>query len=238
MVLYLPLRYPCAPADLFLEDHEQHHLVEELEVAAHDEVMQSWETAEIITITWQMVKSATRGDPTLSALKQELERCSAPVDVRFLPDDLKPFARHWDSLWVQDDVILLGGRTVIPARLRPRVLDCLHAAHQGVSQMTARAETAVFWPGIYADLQRIRQDCKICRHNAPSNPNLPPHPPPNLEFPFQQICSDYMSLNGVPFLVTVDRLTGWPDVRRARNNDSGGQGLVKILRYAFRDVSF
>ena len=31
-------RYPSAPADLFLEDHE-HSLVEELEAAAHDEVI-------------------------------------------------------------------------------------------------------------------------------------------------------------------------------------------------------
>ena len=42
-----------------------------------------------------------------------------------------------------------------------------------------------------------------------------------------------MTVQGIPYLVTVDRLTGWPDVRRARGNDSGGQGLVKMLRDLF-----
>ena len=34
-------------------------------------------------------------------------------------------------------------------------------------------------------------------------------------------------------MVTVDRLTGWPDVRRAKYSESGGAGLVKILRNLF-----
>ena len=42
-----------------------------------------------------------------------------------------------------------------------------------------------------------------------------------------------MTVQGIPYLVTVDRLTGWPDVRRARGNDSGGLGLVKMLRDIF-----
>ena len=92
------------------------------------------------------------------------------------------------------------------------------------SQMLARAELAVFWPGIYSDIEATRANCHICRVNAPSNPKLPPHEQPDLDFPFQQICADYMTLNGIPYLVTVDRLTGWPYVRRSRHNDAGANG--------------
>ena len=87
--------------------------------------------------------------------------------------------------------------------------------------MYARAELSVFWPGLHADLEEVRAACNICRVNAPSNPKLPPHDPPKLDYPFQQICADYMTLNGIQYLVVVDRLTGWPDVRRSRHNDAG-----------------
>ena len=42
-----------------------------------------------------------------------------------------------------------------------------------------------------------------------------------------------MSFKGIPYLVTVDRLTGWADVQRAKHSESGGAGLVKILRNLF-----
>ena len=121
----------------------------------------------------------------------------------------------------------MENRTVIPTRLRHRVLDCLHSAHQGVSQMVARADLAVYWPNMHQDLVQVRNDCATCRQNAPSNPNLPPHDQPDLEFPFQQVCADYMSLNGIPYLVVVDRLTGWPSVLRAKNSEGGSAGLIE-----------
>ena len=57
---------------------------------------------------------------------------------------------------------------------------------------------------------------------------MPPHDPPKLDYPFQQICADYMTLNGIQYLVVVDRLTGWP-----KHDDAGAKGLVKLLRDLF-----
>ena len=62
---------------------------------------------------------------------------------------------------------------------------------------------------------------------------MPPHNPPDLQFPFQQICRDYVTVNGIPYLVIVDRLTEWPSVQRSRNNDSGSSSLVKLSREMF-----
>ena len=69
--------------------------------------------------------------------------------------------------------------------------------------------------------------------NAPWNPKLPPYDPPLVEYPFQEVCCDYMSLNGISYLITVDRCTNWPDVRRARNENRGAQGLIVSLRELF-----
>ena len=51
---------------------------------------------------------------------------------------------------------MYGSRIVIPASLRREVLECLHAAHQGVSGMKARASNSVYWPGIAADIASRR----------------------------------------------------------------------------------
>ena len=187
----------------------------------------------MLTITWQMVKKATMTDPALKVVKDWIEQGFRPNDARLVSPEIAPYVRHWEELWVQDEVVLKGSRTVIPSRLRERVLECLHAAHQGVTQMQARADLAVFWPGIREDMEQTRAKCAVCRRNAPSNPSMPPHNPPDLQFPFQQVCGDYMTVNGVPYLVIVDRLTGWPSVQRSRNNDSGSTGLVKLLREMF-----
>jgi hypothetical protein len=96
-----------------------------------------------------------------------------------------------DSMTVQDGVILYGSRTVIPARLRGRILDVLHFAHQGVTQMLSRAEISVFWPGLRRDIEQHRGNCVACRVVAPSNANLSPYLAPKPDYPFQQVCSDY-----------------------------------------------
>ena len=67
-----------------------------------------------------------------------------------------------------DNVILYNRRVVIPSSLREEVLQGLHAAHQGVSGMQARAEQTVFWPGIYKDLVSTREACRECNIKATS----------------------------------------------------------------------
>ena len=167
-----------------------------------------------------MVKQATGSDPELQEVRNAIENGDI-INVQNCDPLIKKYVRYWDELWVQDGVVILKDRTVIPQQLRERVLENLHAAHQGVTQMLARAENSIFWPGLHTDLEEVRLNCRTCRVNAPSMPKLPPHEPPQPDYPFQMICSDYLFLEGIPYLITVCRLTGWPDVRRSKHADSG-----------------
>ena len=226
-------RYPQDAPEHFLEGEEEViNMIEDIEVGIHGDVVSAWEESGLQKVTWQMIKQATENDEVLSKVRDAIEN-GHMGDVRSADPEIKPFLRYSDRLYVQDGVVLMGNRIAVPDRLQNRVLECLHSAHQGVTQMYARAELAVFWPNLHSDLEQIRADCATCRMNAPSNPKLPPHEPPQLDYPFQQICLDYMKLNGVPYLVTVDRLTGWPDVRRSRYDDAGAKGLITMLREIF-----
>ena len=58
-----------------------------------------------------------------------------------LPPELRQYHQFRDGLTSFDGVVLYNDRIVIPPSLRDRVLQALHSAHQGVSQMCSRAES-------------------------------------------------------------------------------------------------
>ena len=93
-----------------------------------------------------MVCEATSSDPVFMSLIQHLQD-GFPENRRQLPADalhVRHFYRYASSLCVVDGVILMGQRILIPVAPRPDILKALHAAHQGVSLMCARAMDSVF----------------------------------------------------------------------------------------------
>ena len=78
------------------------------------------------------------------------------------------FRRIFDSLYVEDGVILYQDRVVVPPTLRHRVLAHLHAAHQGTSLMeTARSHHCVLarhdsrYPGYPRPLHCLQPECLV-----------------------------------------------------------------------------
>ena len=111
----------------------------------------------------------------------------------FYPE-LQPYIRYQDSLYLQDGVVMLEDRVVIPASLRHMILNVLHSAHQGVLGMGARARSILFWPGMNRDSQRVRENCNECNSNAPSQPHLPSTPVNPPTTPFEKIYADFFSI--------------------------------------------
>ncbi|MCW4345270.1 MAG: RNase H-like domain-containing protein, partial [Candidatus Thiodiazotropha endolucinida] len=185
--------------------------------------------AVVSVVTWDMVREATSSDPVFASLMQFLET-GFPDDCRELPADLRPYHRFAASLCVVDGVVLMGQRIVIPPTLRQPILNALHAAHQGVSAMRARAMDSVYWPDITIDIARVRDQCAYCHRIAKSNPMQPPSDLTLPDYPFQMICSDYFTFNSKEYVVIVDRYSNWPMVYRS---ESGAEGLIKRLRETF-----
>ena len=98
--------------------------------------------------------------------------------------------------------------------------------------MSARASESVWWPGIQADIERTRRECRSCDVSAPSQPAAPPTPLPSPAYPFEQICADYFSYGGSKYLVIVDRFSNWITVHQVKAG-SVAEMLVKLLRKHF-----
>ena len=192
-------------------------------------VLSTFEASPITSTTWDLVRTATTSDETLNELLKIIEN-GFPNSSKEIPQHLRAFFPLRDHLSTVDGVIIYNDRVVVPTSLRHNVIATLHAAHQGVSTMIARAESSVFWPGITKDIHNVRDRCHQCNRNAPSNPSAPPIPPILPDYPFQCVCADYFTHKGIPYLVIVDRYSNWPIVEKSRN---GAAGLISSLRQTF-----
>ena len=186
--------------------------------------------AKAVTIT--RIKDAANHDQTYCELLQ-LCQSGFPRDSSQLTNTLRPFWKIHNDLYILDNLLMYGNRLVIPASLRKEVLECLHAAHQGVAGMKAHAATCVCWPGISADISNCRIQCRTCNTIAPSQAKLPLHPPPAPVYPFEQVVADYFTLHGHDYLVYADRYTGWVTVSKAPTSGNTATALTRELRTAF-----
>ena len=183
----------------------------------------------ITATTWDLVRTATASDESLNELQNLIEN-GFPESNAEIPKDIRAYFPLREQLSTVDGVIIYNDRVVVPPSLRPNVIATLHAAHQGVSTMISRAESSVFWPGITKDIHEVRERCYHCNRNAPSNPGIPPVPPILPDYPFQCVCADFFTNQGVSYLVIVDRYSNWPIMEKSHD---GAKGLISSLRKTF-----
>ena len=180
-------------------------------------------------VTWDSVRLATSCDDSFTLLMCSIES-GMPDTIHKLPPQLRGYHPFRNHLYTVDGVIMYKERILIPPKLRQEVLHSLHAAHQGVTAMQARAELSVFWPGITTDISSMRSNCNHCNRMTPSQPSAPPTPVIPPEYPFQCVCADFFTLAGVHYLVIIDRYSNWPVLERT---SGGAQGLINSLRRTF-----
>lgn len=197
-----------------------------------DEAMMCGATLVKNVISWADVRASSSKDATIQSVLHTLQE-GFPDDARQLAYDIRPFLPLRHTLYELDGVLMLGDRIVVPADLRPHVLSLLHAAHQGVDRMKARATDTVYWPGLIGDISRTRAECAACHRMAKSNPTQPPMLPADPQYPFQLLAADYFHHSGHYYAVIVDRYSHWPVVFRAEQDCTGSKGLISHLRLMF-----
>ena len=209
-------------------DNEDSSEVEEME-----SIIESMVAANMPhPVTWQQVRDAVASDKIMAMLLDQITE-GFPPEKAFLRLELREFFQHRDHLSQVDGVPLYKERVIVPVSLRVAVLETLHSAHQGVTGMTLRAQSGVWWPGITPQIKEIRDKCKICTEYAPSQPSAPPQPLPQPDYPFQQIVTDYFQSSGHHYLVIADRFSGWPTVQFCGGSTGSTTKLLACLREYF-----
>ena len=122
------------------------------------------------------IKEATASNPDMHLLTELIED-SMQKTLNEMPLSIRQFHQYRHELSTTDGVAIYKDRIIIPPTLRHAVLAALHAAHQGVSMMTARVEALIFWPGMTEDIATVRNACEHCHRMAPSQTASPPTRP-------------------------------------------------------------
>ena len=149
------------------------------------------------TITWERITAAVAQDEKCQLLCKTITT-GFPASKDKLLELIKWFWMMKEDLYVLHGVILKGNKILIPRPLRAEILECLHAAHQGVNGKSANARQRLFWLGTDTHLHQIRAQCKACNTIAPSQPREPPSDPPVPQFPFHQTVADLCDIRGSP----------------------------------------
>ena len=171
----------------------------------------------IESVTWEAVNNAAAVDEECVSLVQ-LILDGFPSAKSSLPPYLQRYWGMREEMYVVDNVPFKGRKMLIPKRLRPQVLDGLHAANQGATGMLANARDRFFWPGLDAAIHQLRLQCRQCNETAPSQRAEPLIITPTPDYPFQQAVSDFCDIEGHTFLIYADRFSGWVEVERLATN--------------------
>ena len=84
-----------------------------------------------------------------------------------------------------------------------------------------------------SSISNFRSTCLDCAKHSPSQPAEPIHFSDPPDWPFQQLCMDYFFINSLPYLVIVDRYSGWPCVYFCRSGECTSKHLIQICRDLF-----
>ena len=144
-------RHPNLFAELAsIAMQSENDLKEELVVAGI-----SSDIDRFFAVTWERVVDESKKDETTKRLVGFVAS-GFPRSKIEMPTELSEFWDYRDHLTVIDGVVIYKDRILIPYSLRRRILDNLHSANQGVSSMMSRAQSAIFWPGMSSDLEKVR----------------------------------------------------------------------------------
>lgn len=161
------------------------------------------EDKRVTDIRYQEIKTATAHDDDLMELARVImtgwsdERQNSPIQTR-------PYWTFRDELTVHDGIIYKGSQIIIPKALRRELLNRLHVSHSGNAAMMRRAQDAIFWPGLRADIKEVAERCDKCQRDAPSQQKetLRQHFIPDK--PWSKVGVDIFTYNRVNYLVLVD----------------------------------
>ena len=173
-------------------------------------------------------RQAQHSDATCSTL---MKYCREGwPDKHTLVQEFKPYWQARGELTLGEDLLLYGGRVVIPKTMQAETLQKLHRGHQGIQRCRLRAIASVWWPGISREIDDFISRCpQCCRDTRPAREPLMTSPLP--DYPWQKVATDLFELKGKMYVVIVDYFSRYPEVFRLQSTIS--RSVINALKMVF-----
>ena len=76
------------------------------------------------------------------------------------------YKADWNLLAINDNLITLGDRILIPKAARKDILRGLHTSHLGRNKTIALARTLYYWKNMTKDIEQLVEQCEKCQKHA------------------------------------------------------------------------
>ncbi|KAI8490629.1 hypothetical protein Bbelb_318970 [Branchiostoma belcheri] len=170
----------------------------------------------VTTTKLEQIQEETSKDEELQTLAQTITR--GWPEKR---SEVQPLIReYWtirDDISIENGVLLAGSRIIIPKSLQKEVLQTIHEGHMGEEKCKLRAKSAVYWIGMYKEIEKMVQTCRTCQkyQNSQQKEEMTPTETPSR--PWKKVGADLFYLNQKWFLLVVDYYSKFPIVKTLKS---------------------
>ena len=180
------------------------------------QVTSSWPVSDKFV---EKVREETQQDmKILAAIEYTL--CGWPAYKDNVNLEAREFFPVRAELSVVDGLLTFGDRICIPSSLRSAVLQNIHQGHQGITKCRERAKTAVWWPGISAEIKDLVASCAKCIEKQPAQRHEPLNPSEPPKYAFQRVGTDLFHHDNHEYLVLVDYYSRYIEIALLSNQTS------------------
>ena len=159
-------------------------------------------------VTWKDMVQETLSDRFLTGIKRRIQtgqwkNCS-PAELQY--------KKNQAALSIENHVIILGTRPVVPRLLRNKIMETAHSSHFGMSTTKMVLKKNVWWPGMDRDVEEFVRHCETCRQKPKANTESHRHRWEAATRPFERIHVDWAQVPNIGIvLIIVDAFSGWPE---------------------------
>lgn len=107
----------------------------------------------------------------------------------------------------------------------------LHASHQGLVLMKARARKSIFWPGITSNITQFHRECGLCENFQNRVPKAPLIPQMIPNRPWVKVALDYFELRNNKYIQLIDYYSKYIEVVRTPNLTA--QEVIPMVKSIF-----
>ena len=201
-------------------------LTDDIEVMIHTIV----KNLPISTEQLQELKMFAKTDSELQTVMKMIKE-GWPPHKKLVPPTIRCFWDIRNDLHEAEGIIMKSQKLVIPFNMRQHILELLHKAHLGIEKTKARAQAAVYWPGISGDIETYIRKCKECQQYTYKNPNerFIAHPIPDTSW--TKIGSNIFEYSGKLFIFAIDYFSKFIEFSEIR--DKAAETVILFFKQIF-----
>jgi len=179
----------------------------------------------------EMVKE-TENDDELALLKKYIH-LGWPASIKSVPESIRSYWGLRFDMSTLDGLVMIGSRIAVPKTLREKVLTDIHEGHQGVEKCKLRAKDAVYWPGIYKDIEVIVGSCDTCQELLNAQPKCPMISMEVPSCPWEILGADLFWCKSQWYLLITDYFSKFPVVRKV--SSTAAAPTVRVMKGVFSE---